>query len=305
MDTTINPVHSKESMMKINNTNVLSACLLTFGLASNVYAIPEQEVNDSLSAAQPLAAANVHTIEGMMGNAAELSTKDVDYFTFEAQAGDVLDIDIDHGMFNSILGIFDEAGTLLRMNAYSDGIDAGSSSVMDARIDKFVAPISGRYTVGVSSVPRYFLNGGGIFFEGFATRPGTYALTISGITTPNKVKQINIEVKPGNKDLPPLNPRSQGKIPVAIMGAAGFDVGNIKQATVTFGSSGNEKSLSKCQPGSRDINSDGYMDLLCHFENNTAGFKSGDIEGVLKGEMEGGIRFEGRALLKVLPSQRK
>jgi hypothetical protein len=305
MDTAISPVHSKESMMKINNTNVLSACLLTFGLASHVYAIPEQEVNDSLSAAQPLAAANTHGVEGMMGNAGERTTKDVDYFTFEAQVGDVLDIDIDNGTFDSILAIFDETGTLHRMNAYSNGLDAGSSSVMDARIDRFVAPKSGRYTVGVSSAPRYFLNGGAILNEGLVTRPGTYALNISGITIPSKVKQINIEVKPGNNDLPPLNPRSQGKIPVAIMGAAGFDVGNIKQASVSFGSSGNEKSLSKCQPGSRDINSDGYMDLLCHFENNAAGFKSGDIEGVLKGEMEGGIRFEGRALLKVLPSQRK
>jgi hypothetical protein len=121
----------------------------------------------------------------------------------------------------------------------------------------------------------------------------------------NKTRQINIEVKPGIKDLAPLNPRSMGKVPVAIMGSADFDVSAIKQDTLSFGSSGNEKSLSKCQPQTRDINRDGYPDQLCHFENNVAGFKSGDIEGILKGSIDGNVQFEGRALIKVVPTQKK
>ncbi|MCW8917412.1 MAG: PPC domain-containing protein [Gammaproteobacteria bacterium] len=291
--------------MKINNTNILYACLLTCGMAANAYAIPEQEVNDSLQTAQPLTDANTHSVEGMMGNAGDRATKDVDYFTFQAQAGDVLEIDIDNGTFDSILAIFDDTGTLQRMNAYSTDIDEGSVSIMDARIDAFVAPKSGLYTVGVSSVPRYFLDGGTVLNDGLLTRAGIYTLAISGITTPSSVKQINIEVKPGSNDLPPLNPRSRGKIPVAIMGVAGFDVSSIKQETLRFGASGNEESLSRCQPESLDLNSDGQTDLLCHFENSVAAFQSGDIEGVLKGETDEGIHFEGRALLKVLPSRRK
>lgn len=291
--------------ININHSKILCACLLTCGLAANVYAIPEQEVNDSLPTAQPLANANTHGVEGMMGNAGDRATKDVDYFTFQAQAGDVLEIDIDNGTFDSILAIFDDTGTLQRMNAYSTDLDEGSASIMDARIDAFVAPKSGLYTVGVSSVPRYFLNGGTVLNDGLMTRAGIYTLAISGITTPGAVKQINIEVKPGNNELPPLNPRSRGKIPVAIMGAAAFDVSTIKQETVSFGASGNEQSLSKCQPEVLDLNGDGYTDLLCHFENSVAGFQSGDIEGVLKGETDEGIHFEGRAMLKVLPSRRK
>lgn len=298
--------------MKMNNTKLLTAGFVALGMTSMAYAVPEKESNDSPAAAQALASASSHSVIGMMGNVGDTSHGDLDYFTFQAQAGDVLDIDIDNGIggngdINSIVAIYDDATTLLRMNAYSNGIDPGSTSILDARIDKFVAPKSGTYTVAVSTVPRYFVNGGGImsFFGTTTTQVGDYTLNISGITAVNKTKQINIEVKPGIKDLAPLNPRSMGKVPVAIMGSADFDVSAIKQETLSFGSSGNEKSLSKCQPQTRDINGDGYADQLCHFENNIAGFKSGDIEGILKGSMDGNVQFEGRALIKVIPTQKK
>lgn len=298
--------------MKMNNTKLASVCLLAFGITSGAYAAVEMEPNDNLSSAQPLAGASSHSIAAMMGQTPRVVHSDLDFYTFNAKAGDVLDVDIDNGIggngdINSVLAIYDARGNLLRMNAYSNGIDAGSTSTLDARIDKFVAPASGTYTVAVSNVPRYFLNGGAVLSYFGTTTPavGDYTLNISGITVAARTKQINIEVKPGVKDLAPLNPIAKGKVPVAIMGSASFDVSEIKQKSLTFGSSGNEQSLSKCQKVTRDINQDGYADLLCHFENSVAGFRSGDIEGILKGDAQKGVKFEGRALLKVVPSKRK
>lgn len=297
--------------MKINNTKLATACILAMGMATSANAATEVETNDTLATAQVLAGKSAHSINAMMGQAGASTHSDLDFFTFNAKAGDVLDVDIDNGIggsgdVNTVLGIYKADGTLLRMNAYSNGIDSGSTSIQDARIDKFVAPATGTYTVAVSNVPRYLINGGGTlaFFGTTTTSVGDYTLNISGITAAQQTKQINIEVKPGIKQLAPLNPRAQGKVPVAIMGAAGFDVSSIKQSSLTFGSSGNESSLSKCQKQTHDINKDGYVDLLCHFENSVAGFKSGDIEGILKGDTQGG-KFEGRALIKVIPTKRK
>lgn len=297
--------------MKMKNTKIATACLLAFGMSSSVFADTEAEPNDSFAAAQLLAGKSSHSIAAMMGQAGQTVHSDLDFYTFAAKAGDVLDVDIDNGVggsgdINSILAIYDANGTLLRMNAYSNGIDPGSTSILDARIDKFVAPASGSYTVAVSNVPRYFTNGGGTmsFFGTTTSSVGDYTLNISGITAAQQTKQINIEVKPGVKELAPLNPRAKGKLPVAIMGAADFDVSDIKQNSLTFGSGGNEDSLSKCQKETHDINKDGYADLLCHFENSVASFKAGDIEGILRGQTQGG-KFEGRALIKVIPTRRK
>jgi hypothetical protein len=299
--------------MKMKKTKLTTAFLMAMGMASGAHAATEMEPNNGINAAQPLANASSHAIEAMMGQTAGSAHSDLDFYSFNAKAGDVLNLDIDNGIggngdVNTILGLYDANGNLLRMNAYSDGVDSGSSSTLDARIDNFVAPADGTYTVAVSDVPRYLLDNGNVLsFFGTPTsnNVGDYTLNISGITAGAKTQHINIEVKPGIKKLAPLNPKAKGKVPVAIMGSADFNVTDIKQQSLTFGSTGAEDSLAKCQKVVRDINRDGFGDLLCHFENSAAGFKSGDIEGVLMGEAKGGIAFEGRALIKVIPTKRK
>lgn len=295
--------------MKMNKTALATACFVAIGMASNAYAETEAEPNNTLAAPQVMSGKSSYTIEGMMGQSGQQSHSDLDFYSFKAKAGDVLDLDIDNGMggngdVNTILGVYDASGTLLRMNAYASSIDSGSSSTLDAHIENFVVPADGTYTVAVSDVPRYLVNGGGVlsFFGSTSSNVGDYTLNISGISADDDVKQINIEVKPGVKKLAPLNPKANGKVPVAILGSADFDVTTIKQNSLTFGSTGDEGSLSKCQNVVRDINRDGYGDLLCHFENSAAGFKGGDIEGVLKGTA-GKIKFEGRGLIKVIPTK--
>ena len=285
--------------MKLTYTKAAAAGIIALGMASNAYAVNEEETNHPIANAQGLVEAASHRIQGMMGQADETVTEDLDFYDFTATEGDVISI-VANGsgaIRTIIIGVFDSNGTLLRM-----GAGAGTASITDYTVNA-----SGAYTIGVSSGMRFFVSGGNTitFFGTSTTEMGDYTLTAKGITVADKVKRINIEVKPGSNELAPLNPRAKGKIPVAIYGGAGFDVEDIKHNSVTFGASGNENSLNKCQSNSRDINNDGYNDLICFFENSATNFRSGAIEGILRGNMSGNAKFEGRAVLKVIPTRRK
>lgn len=277
------------------------SCLL-MGIAQADNVVTEFEPNNPIaSPAQLPAPANV-SVEAMLGNA---GPDDLDYYTFYANAGDVLTVDIDNGIggaqsVDTLIAIFDssDSHSILRLNDDATSLDPGSISTRDSRIDDFVVPVSGFYIVGVSNFPRYFMNGGGVMNTS-AAHYGDYTLVISGVSA--VIKQVAIVIKPGNNNIAPINPRSHGKIPVAILGGPGFDTASIDTTTLTFGSSGDENSLSKCNPQPVDLNGDGRPDLLCHFNTRAAGFKPTDAEGKLHGSTTDGSRFEGAGYLKVVP----
>lgn len=277
--------------------------------ASSAVSVTEKELNDTMPIAHGLGHDRAHTVAGAMG-AGKAGHDDLDFFTFEATAGDVISLDID-GAFqvpgdpNTIIAIFDESGTMLRYNDNAPDVDEGSTHIVDARIDNFTVPATGTYTVGVSTWPRFFNMDGSTInpIPNYSNPAGDYTLNIEGVTM--SVKQVVFEVKPGSKQLAPLNPSAKGRVPVAIFGAVDFDVSTIQQDSLTFGATGKENSLGKCQPNYKDINKDGYVDLLCHFDNQAAGFTSGDVEAKLKGKTKADQAFEGQSLLKVIPSHRK
>lgn len=231
-------------------------------------------------------------------------TDDVDFFSFYAKAGDVITLDIDNGMggqqaVDTILGLFDSNKMLLRMNDNADTIDSGSEAVDDSRIDNFIVPASGVYYVGISNYPRFFQDGGSV--DAANVTGGDYVLNIVGVSP--SVEQIGIEIKPGSRERAVLNPKSKGKIPVALLSSSSFNAMDIDPSTLTFGSKGSEASLSKCLPAGQDVNGDGLLDKVCLFENDLAGFKMGDLEGKLQGSTRGGTAVEGRGLLKVIPGK--
>jgi hypothetical protein len=104
---------------------------------------------------------------------------------------------------------------------------------------------------------------------------------------------VAIDVKPGS-DPPRINPRSNGTTPVAILSSSTFDApAQVDQSTLTFGSTGNEPSLSFCS-GAEDVNADGMADLVCHFTTNLTGFQSsGSTNATLKGKTITGIPIQG------------
>ncbi|NIM26620.1 MAG: hypothetical protein GTO28_00215 [Gammaproteobacteria bacterium] len=296
-------------------SSILAAAVLAAG-TGQAYAssVLESEPNNPFANAQVLRGSTSELqVSGALSKADD--PNDVDFFRFFAQAGDVLTVDIDQGFgagesVDTVIGIFDSAGSLLRAGDDAS-VDPGSYHAYDARIDGFVVPATGMYTVGVSSYPRYFTHGGSTW-SGYVDE-GDYVLVISGVSVPNV--QISMVIKPGNDNVsPPFNPRSKGKLPVALLGSKDFDVRDVDQQSLTFGATGNERSLHKCSNNYRDVNRDGHRDLVCHFYTEKAGFGPSSLEGHVKGRTGGGSGaraaragsdFEGSAWLKVVPAKTK
>lgn len=293
-------------MVRTKKLSVLAGTLLALG-SGTLFAgsMMEAETNHPLSNAQqvPGTASQVE-ISGAILMAHD--PNDVDFYTFHANAGDVLTIDIDYGFspdengLDTVIAIFDGNGRGLRANDDAS-VDPGSQDRRDSRIDNFVVPATGNYVVGVSTYPRHFLHGGDV--RSGAVDEGTYVLVIDGMSV--STLQISMDIKPGNDDVsPPINPRSKGKIPVALLGSESFDVEDVDVDSLTFGASGYEQSLHKCAKSAKDANRDGYPDLLCHFYTAKTNFDGTSIEGRVRGKTEDGVEFEGASYLKVVPAKK-
>src|SRR5262249_15545179 len=78
---------------------------------------------------------------------------------------------------------------------------------------------------------------------------------------------VDLSIKPDADTPVPINAKSHGKIPVAILSTSTFDaVTTIDTASLTFGPTGDEHSLAFCNTEGEDVNGDGRLDLVCHFE---------------------------------------
>ncbi|MCH8990700.1 MAG: hypothetical protein IIA44_02975 [Acidobacteria bacterium] len=112
-------------------------------------------------------------------------------------------------------------------------------------------------------------------------------LLVSGVIT------VDLDIKPHSSPNS-INTKSRGKIPVAILSSPTFDApAQVDKTTPTFGRTGDEQSLAFCNKSNKDVNDDGLLDVVCHFNNQATGFQIGDTEGVLRGFTQGGRPFEG------------
>lgn len=102
--------------------------------------------------------------------------------------------------------------------------------------------------------------------------------------------------------------RGEDPIRVAITSAPGFDATTIDQNRLTFGATGDEKSLLRCLKKGRDVKvdkvKDGKKDLICYFRPDVAGFKVGDVQARLKGATAS-EQIEGTAALKMMRLPKK
>jgi hypothetical protein len=111
---------------------------------------------------------------------------------------------------------------------------------------------------------------------------------------------VGIAIKPGDNTSTILV-SSKGKIPIAILSTPAFDaVKLVDSRSLTFGSSGTENSLAFCNPGGEDVNSDGFLDLVCHFDTPAASFQSGDASGTLRGKLKDGTAIKGIAPVRII-----
>lgn len=302
----------------------LLVCLLGSYAFAATAGITEVEVppNDSLATAQstPVPATGL-TISAMIGTTAGDLTTDVDFFTFDATQGDTPSIMIVGAMsspdaagncsgFPSNLALYDSLGNML-------GMGQGDCGSANALINNVTLSTTGKYFVAVSAYSHFFDPDGVVENIDIATPGGPYQLVINNVRNPTptpppppppspSAKHVPIEIRHWHKDERDLDKQRGGMWPitVAILSMSDLDAMTVDPKSLTFGATGNEKSLFRCRKEGKDINRDGLPDMVCYFKPDVANFQTGDLNGVLKGKTlatagKPAQQIEGSAALKI------
>jgi len=128
----------------------------------------------------------------------------------------------------------------------------------------------------------------------------TSATTESQCEETPATEEVSIDIKPGSFPNS-INPGSSGTIPVAILSTTSFDApSQVDRPSLTFGRTGNEQSLAFCSPSPEDVNGDGLLDLVCHFNTGITGFWTGDTQGILRGRLTDNTPIEGSDSVRIL-----
>ena len=104
------------------------------------------------------------------------------------------------------------------------------------------------------------------------------------------IVEVDIDITPGSNPNS-INPRSKGKISVAILTSDVFDATSVDETTVYFGATGTEASPVKV--ALEDVDGDLDTDMILHFKTQDTGLLCGDIEAILTGKTLGGLAIEG------------
>jgi parallel beta-helix repeat protein len=103
-----------------------------------------------------------------------------------------------------------------------------------------------------------------------------------------QVITVAIDIKPGS-ETNPINLRSRGSIPIAIVSTASFDASTLDPSTLTFaGAAVAQKQNGTFQASLEDVNGDGRLDLVVHVDTQALNTEA------LKGYQTGVLTLEGR-----------
>lgn len=309
---------------------VASAFLTAYGASAVAQAVEEIEPNYGFGSTDPMAAAQPLTI-GSDGTATVNGFLEagqpfgVDVFSFQARVDNMVTVDINGGIksgpgsVDTFLAIHGPAPSYTALSWNMDR----TADDWDPYISKYRITQDGVYYVVVTGGENRVADGGVTLRDGGNRESGTYTLIISGVSptaapapaptptptpTPDptpSVKPISIEIKPGRGVvMARINPDASGSIPVALLSAHDFNALEVDESSLTFGHSGDENSLHRCNKRGWDVNGDGLPDKICYFDNRAAKFEPTDDKGFVKGTIAG-KPFEGNGMLKVIPEKRR
>jgi hypothetical protein len=116
---------------------------------------------------------------------------------------------------------------------------------------------------------------------------------------------IYIDIQPGS-DPNLINPTSHSLISVAILGTDTFDVMAVDAATLAFGPNAIATAHSLSDPKVfarhlKDVDSDGFTDLLSHYRIDETGIALGEMEACVTGKTLAGTRFESCDTVRTVP----
>lgn len=122
-----------------------------------------------------------------------------------------------------------------------------------------------------------------------------------GLVIREAVQQVEIDVKPGSDDNC-LNINGHGTIPIAIFGSEELDVMNIDQSSLAFGGiSVRIRGNRYPQCGAEYVNGDEFVDLVCHFQDDSSAWLAGDGEATLEGALLDGKAIKGSDTICLVP----
>ena len=107
------------------------------------------------------------------------------------------------------------------------------------------------------------------------------------IGEPVDASLAEIDIKPGS-DKNPVNPKSNGVIPVAVLGSIDFDATQVDHSTVVFGP---DEAAPVHDGHVEDVDGDGFMDMVFHFKTRETGLDCGDTEAYLSAATFAGDGF--------------
>ena len=119
------------------------------------------------------------------------------------------------------------------------------------------------------------------------------------------VVDVNIDIKPGS-DQNTINLSSAGVISVAILGSEKFDATTVDPATVTLAGAGvkmtgkSDKYLSQ----ERDVNNDGFVDLVCQVLTAHFLLETGNTIAVLDAKTRDGKSIRGEDIIRLIPDEK-
>lgn len=114
-------------------------------------------------------------------------------------------------------------------------------------------------------------------------------LAFSDVLPEGCVTPVDIDIKPGS-DPNSININNKGVIPVAILTTDDFDAADVNADTIKFGL-GDASSVHSGHL--EDVDSDGDIDLVLHFNTQDAGIGADDTQATLTGETNDGQKIEG------------